>query len=62
MAFCAGGHMGPPLRLNAVLLVIPVYAGIQELCFCIRLFAFSFFLVVLRFGVPVCSGFRLSPE
>ena len=25
-------------------------------------FRFSFFLVVLRFGIPVCSGFRLSPE
>ena len=48
------------LRVNAVLFVIPAHAGIQGLCFC--LFALSFFLIDLRFGIPVCSGFRLSPE
>ena len=30
MVFKAGvGHMGPPLRVNAVLIVIPAHAGIQ---------------------------------
>ena len=58
--FDMGGHGGPPLRVNAVLIVIPACgdAGIQGLPICL----FWFFLFVLRFGILVCSGFRHAPE